>query len=125
MALVGPSGAGKSTILNLVLRFFDPVKGKILIDGQDISQLKLNSLRAHIALVTQDPILFDDTLEANIAYGSKVIDAGKVKKAAKAAAAHDFIWRFRKAINRVLGRLAIICPAVRAAKDRYCAGLDA
>ncbi len=91
VALVGPSGAGKSTILNLVLRFFDPVKGKILIDGQDLSQLKLRSLRAHIGLVTQDPIIFDDTLEANIAYGSKQINKGKVKKAAKAAAAHDFI----------------------------------
>ena len=103
VALVGPSGAGKSTILNLVLRFFDPVEGKILIDGQDISQLKLNSLRAHIALVTQDPILFDDTLEANIAYGSKVIDAGKVRKAAKAAAAHDFIMAFPQAYKSSAG----------------------
>ena len=94
VALVGPSGAGKSTVLNLVLRFFDPGKGKILIDGQDISRLKLNSLRSHIALVTQDPILFDDTLEANIAYGSKVIDSDKVEKAAKAAAADDFISAF-------------------------------
>ncbi len=103
VALVGPSGAGKSTILNLVLRFFDPVKGKILIDGQDISQLKLSSLRAHIALVTQDPILFDDTLEANIAYGSKKLDTGKVKKAAKAAAAHDFIMAFSQGYQSPAG----------------------
>ncbi|MCP4934655.1 MAG: ABC transporter ATP-binding protein [bacterium] len=94
VALVGPSGAGKSTILNLVLRFFDPTKGKVFIDGQDISQLKLSSLRAHIGLVTQDPILFDDTLEANIAYGSRQIVPGKVEKAAKAAAADDFIVAF-------------------------------
>ena len=91
VALVGPSGAGKSTILNLVLRFFDPGKGKILIDGQDISTVKLNSLRSHLALVTQDPILFDDTLEANIAYGAKEIEPDKVRQAAKAAAADDFI----------------------------------
>ena len=91
VALVGPSGAGKSTILHLVLRFFDPGKGRILIDGQELSQLKLKSLRRNIALVTQDPILFDDTLEANIAYGSMDIDRDKVVEAAKAAAAHDFI----------------------------------
>ncbi len=103
VALVGPSGAGKSTILNLVLRFFDPDKGKILIDGQDISQLKLNSLRANIALVTQDPILFDDTLEANIAYGSKGTDAAKVAQAAKAAAAHDFIMAFSRGYKTSAG----------------------
>jgi ATP-binding cassette, subfamily B, bacterial MsbA len=94
VALVGPSGAGKSTILNLVLRFFAPGKGQILIDGQDISGLKLNSLRKHIALVTQDPILFDDSLEANIAYGAGEIKRDKVIEAAKAAAAHDFIMGF-------------------------------
>ena len=103
VALVGPSGAGKSTILNLVLRFFAPVNGKILIDDQDISQLKLSSLRAQIGLVTQDPILFDDTLEANIAYGSKKLDTGKVKKAAKAAAAHDFISAFSRGYQSPAG----------------------
>ncbi len=94
VALVGPSGAGKSTILNLVLRFYDPQKGRILIDGQELTTLKHNSLRRNIALVTQDPILFDDTLEANIAYGSKEIDPALVVEAAKAAAAHDFITAF-------------------------------
>ena len=74
-----------------MLRFFDPGNGRILIDGQDISSLKLNSLRRNIALVTQDPILFDDTLEANIAYGSSEMDRAKVIEAAKAAAADDFI----------------------------------
>jgi len=94
VALVGPSGAGKSTILNLVLRFYDPQKGRILIDGQELSALKLNSLRKNIALVTQDPILFDDTLEANIAYGSQQTEHQKVIEAARAAAAHDFISAF-------------------------------
>lgn len=94
VALVGPSGAGKSTILNLMLRFFAPGKGRILIDGQDISGVKLDSLRSQIALVTQDPILFDDTLEANIAYGAEKIDRDKVVEAAKASAAHDFITAF-------------------------------
>ncbi len=93
VALVGPSGAGKSTILNLVLRFYAPSKGKILIDGQDISHLRLKSLRSNVALVTQDPILFDDSLEANIAYGhgGENIDTDRVVAAARAAAADDFI----------------------------------
>ncbi len=94
VALVGPSGAGKSTILNLVLRFFAPEKGQILIDGQDISGVRLNSLRRHIALVTQEPVLFDDTIEANIAYGAEKIERDRVIEAAKAAAAHDFIMAF-------------------------------
>ncbi len=91
VALVGPSGAGKSTILNLVLRFFAPDRGRILVDGQDISQVRLASLRKNIALVTQDPVLFDDTLEANIAYGCEKIDRNRVVEAARAAAADDFI----------------------------------
>ncbi|MGZ8399961.1 MAG: ABC transporter ATP-binding protein [Methyloceanibacter sp.] len=91
VALVGPSGSGKSTMVNLTLRFFDPDQGKVLIDGQDIKHATIDSLREAIALVTQDPVLFDDTIRANIAYGSKPIDEAQVIAAAKAAAAHDFI----------------------------------
>ena len=91
VALVGPSGSGKSTMVNLTLRFFDPDHGKVLIDGQDIKHATIDSLREAIALVTQDPVLFDDTIRANIAYGSKPIDEAQVIAAAKAAAAHDFI----------------------------------
>ena len=91
LALVGPSGSGKSTLVNLALRFCDPQKGQILIDGQDIKHVTVDSLRDSIALVTQDPVLFDDTIRANIAYGSKPVVEEEVIAAAKAAAAHDFI----------------------------------
>ncbi|MFQ5627027.1 MAG: ABC transporter ATP-binding protein, partial [Methyloligellaceae bacterium] len=92
VALVGPSGAGKSTIINLVLRFFDPQEGRVLIDGQDVSKLSIASLRDSVALVTQDPVLFDETIRANITYGSQGSDKAVIA-AAKTAAAHDFITR--------------------------------
>lgn len=91
IALVGPSGSGKSTILNLVLRFYDPENGRVLIDGQDISKVTLKSLRSAIALVTQDPLLFNDTIAANIAYGTENATKEEIIKAAKAAAADEFI----------------------------------
>ncbi|MGI9388204.1 MAG: ABC transporter ATP-binding protein, partial [Methyloligellaceae bacterium] len=91
VALVGPSGAGKSTILNLVLRFFDPQSGRVLIDGQDIARVSIGSLRKATALVTQDPILFDDSIGSNIAYGSNEARDEDVIAAARKAAAHDFI----------------------------------
>lgn len=92
IALVGPSGAGKSTIINLALRFFDPQEGRVLIDGQDISRVAIASLRDSIALVTQDPVLFDESIRANIAYGSKGSEKDIIA-AARAAAAHKFITR--------------------------------
>ena len=91
VALVGRSGSGKSTIINLVLRFFDPQSGEVLIDGQDISKVTIASLRDATALVTQDPVLFDDTMAANISYGTKDSDDRGVRAAAKAAAADSFI----------------------------------
>jgi ATP-binding cassette, subfamily B, bacterial MsbA len=103
VALVGPSGSGKSTLVNLTLRFFDPDRGKILIDGQDIKHVTVDSLRDVIALVTQDPVLFDDTIRANIAYGAKPLDEDQVIHAAKAAAAHDFIMSLPKGYDTRVG----------------------
>ena len=103
VALVGPSGSGKSTLVNITLRFFDPDRGKILIDGQDIKHVTVDSLRDVIALVTQDPVLFDDTIRANIAYGAKPIDEDQVIHAAKAAAAHDFIMSLPKGYDTRVG----------------------
>jgi subfamily B ATP-binding cassette protein MsbA len=103
VALVGPSGSGKSTLVNLTLRFFDPDRGKVLIDGQDIKHVTVNSLRDAIALVTQDPVLFDDTIRANIAYGAKPIDENEVIEAAKAAAAHDFIMGLPRGYDTRVG----------------------
>jgi subfamily B ATP-binding cassette protein MsbA len=103
VALVGPSGSGKSTLVNLTLRFFDPERGKVLIDGQDIRHVTVDSLREAIALVTQDPVLFDDTIRVNIAYGSKPVDEGQVIAAAKAAAAHDFIMGLPRGYDTRVG----------------------
>ena len=90
-ALVGPSGAGKSTILNLIPRFYDVGAGAVFIDGQDIRDVSFASLRRTIGLVSQEIILFDDTVRANIAYGKQGADDEEIVTAAKAAAAHEFI----------------------------------
>ncbi|CAI9763225.1 unnamed protein product [Fraxinus pennsylvanica] len=91
-ALVGQSGSGKSTIIGLIERFYDPLKGVVKIDGRDIRSYHLRSLRKHIALVSQEPTLFAGTIRQNITYGaSEGIDESEVIEAAKAANAHDFI----------------------------------
>ncbi len=91
VALVGPSGAGKSTIFNLLLRFYEMDSGRIVIDGQDIRDVTLQSLRANIALVTQEPILFDETIADNIALGRRDAAHEEIVAAARAAAADGFI----------------------------------
>jgi subfamily B ATP-binding cassette protein MsbA len=91
VALVGPSGAGKSTIFNLLLRFYDVDSGHILIDGQDIAHVTLDSLRATIALVTQEPFLFDETIAENIAYGRSNASRAEIAEAARGAAAEGFV----------------------------------
>ncbi len=91
IALVGPSGGGKSTILNLIPRFYDVGSGEILIDGQNVRDVTLASLRKEIALVSQDIFLFDDTIRANIAYGRDGATDYEIEEAAKSAAVHDFI----------------------------------
>jgi subfamily B ATP-binding cassette protein MsbA len=91
VALVGLSGAGKSTLTNLLMRFYDPGSGAILIDGRDILEAKLASLREQIGLVTQEVILFNDSIINNIAYGGADFDRVRIEAAARAAYAHDFI----------------------------------
>jgi subfamily B ATP-binding cassette protein MsbA len=91
VALVGLSGAGKSTLTNLLMRFYDPTAGEIRIDGVKISDAKLDSLRKQLALVTQEVILFNDSVVNNIAYGRPDFDRGSIEEAARAAYAHDFI----------------------------------
>lgn len=103
VALVGPSGAGKSTVLNLLLRFFDPQSGRILIDGQDISQVTLSSLRRGQALLTQEPFLFADTVRANIAYGADDATQEEIEEAARMAAAHGFISRLGNGYDSNVG----------------------
>ena len=103
VALVGPSGAGKSTILNLVPRFYDPTSGRVLIDGQDVRDVTLSSLRAASSLVTQEPFLFDDTIRANIAYGSPGATDAEIEEAARNAAAHEFIAALPKGYDTIVG----------------------
>jgi ATP-binding cassette, subfamily B, bacterial MsbA len=103
LALVGPSGAGKSTLVNLIPRFFDVSSGSILIDTQDIRQLSLGSLRRHVAQVTQETILFNDTVRHNIAYGQPDAKFSLVEQAARNALAHDFIMRMPQGYDTVIG----------------------
>ncbi|HZZ32792.1 MAG TPA: ABC transporter transmembrane domain-containing protein, partial [Phenylobacterium sp.] len=91
VALVGPSGGGKSTILNLIPRFYDPSGGRVSVDGHDLRDVTLPSLRGQIALVTQEPFLFDDTIRANIAYARPDASQAEIEQAAREAAAHEFI----------------------------------
>jgi subfamily B ATP-binding cassette protein MsbA len=103
VALVGPSGAGKSTLVNLLPRFFDANDGAVEIDGIDIRDLKLKSLRALIGLVTQDTVLFNDTARANIAYGRADLPLERVREAAAAAYADEFIMHLPKGYDTVIG----------------------
>jgi subfamily B ATP-binding cassette protein MsbA len=106
VALVGLSGAGKTTITNLLMRFYDPTEGEILVDGVSLNDAKLASLRAQIALVTQDVILFNDSFVNNIAYGRPEFEKERIEAAARAAYAHDFILE-RGGYNTVIGERGV------------------
>ena len=103
VAIVGPSGAGKSTIVRLLPRFFDVNTGAILIDGHDVRDVTVRSLRSQIGMVTQETVLFNDTVRNNIAYGRPNIAQEQVAAAAKAALAHDFIMRMPGGYDTVIG----------------------
>ena len=103
VALIGLSGAGKTTIINLLSRFYEANTGRIMIDGIDIREVTLSSLRSQIGLVTQELILFNDTVRNNIAYGMEETSLEKIKEAAKAAKAHDFIKRLPQGYDTLIG----------------------
>ena len=103
LALVGPSGAGKSTLVNLIPRFFDVTSGRILIDGHDLRDLTLASLRSQVAQVAQETILFNDTVRNNIAYGQPEVTLELVESAARSALAHDFILGMPQGYDTVIG----------------------
>ena len=107
LAVVGSSGAGKSTLVHLIPRFFDVTGGRLLIDGQDVRDLTLASLRAQIGIVTQETVLFNDTVRNNIAYGQPGVPLERVMEAAKAALAHDFIAALPEGYKTVIGERGV------------------
>ena len=106
-ALVGPSGAGKSTLVDLIPRFYDTLSGSIKIDGKDIKDLELKSLRSLMGIVTQETFLFDDTVKANISYGVENISDDEIKDASKAANAHEFIKKLPHGYNTIIGERGV------------------
>ncbi len=102
VALIGSSGTGKSTVVNLLLRFYDPWEGRVLIDGQDIRRYKFKSLREQISVVLQETLLFRRTIRENIAYGKPKARSEEIEEAARAAQAHDFIMRLPKGYDTFL-----------------------
>jgi subfamily B ATP-binding cassette protein MsbA len=107
VALIGESGAGKSTLASLLPRFYDVTGGRITVDGNDIRDLTILSLRSKIALVTQDVFLFNDTVRENISYGNQEITPGSVERAARAAYAHDFIMAMPEGYETLIGERGI------------------
>ena len=140
VALAGPSGGGKSTIVNLLLRLYDPLEGRICIDGRDLRDYKVNSLRSRLGVVLQDSLLFAATLRENIAYGAKQANEEEIVEAAKVANAHGFISALPKGYDTMAGergaalsggqkqRIAIARAVVRNAPVLICdepaTGLD-
>ena len=107
VALVGVSGVGKSTLADLIPRFYDATSGKITLDGIDIRDLKLESLRSQIGIVTQQTFLFNDTVKNNIAYGDRSKDMDHIIAAAKAAYAHDFITALPQSYDTIIGEMGL------------------
>jgi subfamily B ATP-binding cassette protein MsbA len=103
LAIVGRSGAGKTTLVNLIPRFYDVTGGAILIDGRDVREVTLASLRAQVAIVTQETVLFDDSVAANIAYGRPSATRDEIETAARAAHAHEFIAQLPDGYETLVG----------------------
>ncbi|MFH1622070.1 MAG: ABC transporter ATP-binding protein [Candidatus Omnitrophota bacterium] len=103
VAVVGPSGVGKSTLVDLIPRFYDPQKGRVVIDGKDIRNYTIKSLRANIGMVTQETILFNDSVKENISYGRKDASDEDIIKASKEAFAHDFIMKLPEGYDTFIG----------------------
>jgi subfamily B ATP-binding cassette protein MsbA len=107
LAVVGSSGAGKSTLVHLIPRFFDVSNGRITIDGSDVRDVTLNSLRSQIGIVTQETVLFNDAVRNNIAYGQPHVSQKQVEEAARAALAHDFIQALPEKYETVIGERGV------------------
>ncbi|MFY3744119.1 ABC transporter ATP-binding protein [Anaeromyxobacter sp. Red801] len=108
VALVGASGGGKTTVANLLPRFWDPTAGRITVDGVDLREVTLASLRAQLALVTQETVLFNDSIRANIAYGRPEVSQADVEQAARLAQAHEFIRALPQGYDTVVGEKGVL-----------------
>jgi len=108
LALVGSSGAGKSTLVHLLPRFFDVTAGRLLVDGRDVRDVTLASLRSQIGIVTQETVLFNDTVRNNIAYGQPGVPQKAVESAARAALAHDFIMGMPAGYDTFIGERGLL-----------------
>lgn len=107
VALVGSSGSGKTTLISLLPRFYEPTAGRILLDGRPLADYQLRSLRAKIGIVSQDVVLFDDTVRNNLAFGRTGATMAEIEEAAKAAYAHDFILRLPQGYDTVIGERGV------------------
>lgn len=107
VALVGSSGSGKTTLASLLPRFYEPTEGRIVLDGTPLSSYQLQSLRAHIGIVSQEVVLFDDTVSNNIAFGRIGASHADIEQAAQSAYAHDFIMRFPQGYDTVIGERGV------------------
>ncbi|WP_204114955.1 ABC transporter transmembrane domain-containing protein [Shimia biformata] len=108
VALVGPSGAGKTTIIQLILRFYDPDKGRVCLDGVDLTELSRDDFRKHLALVPQDPVIFAASARENIRFGRPEASDAEVEAAARAAAAHDFIAALPEGYDSFVGERGVM-----------------
>ncbi len=120
LAIVGSSGAGKSTLVHLIPRFFDVTGGRMLIDGHDVRDVTLASLRAQVGIVTQETVLFNDTVRNNIAYGQPHVSQKEVEAAARAALAHDFILELPAGLRYGDRRARRAAFRRRASASRHC-----
>jgi ATP-binding cassette subfamily B protein len=111
VAIVGPSGSGKTTLMALLMRFYEPVEGCITLDGADLRGLRQSSLRKNIGVVLQDPLLFNDTLRSNIAYGRLGATPAEVEAAARAAHAHEFIQHMPDGYDTMAGERGAMLSA--------------
>jgi len=107
IALVGHSGAGKSTLMNLLMRFYDPTHGRILVDGQDLRDLRLESLRRHVAMVAQENVLFSVSISENVKYGNREATDAQVEAACRAADLHDFVVGLPEGYETMIGEHGI------------------
>jgi len=107
IAIMGATGSGKTTLINLIPRFYDATKGRVLVDGTDVRKLELDELRGNIGVATQDVLLFSDTIDGNIAYGDPEMPEDEVEKFARLAAAHDFIRKMPEGYNTIVGERGV------------------